>query len=159
MLPCASSSAEFERISPFTTEKLLNTAVPDFSLSDKTSLSAFRGSVLLIVFWSDRCPACMPDRESLKHLRIITDQSILKIISIHAGKPGSQHSKASAPEGLVMIYDSSLEITLGKFNVTSLPAAILVDKNDMVIKIFRGQQNWTDSKRVQEIEDLIKLAK
>lgn len=152
LYPCVSSSAEFERLSPFATEKLLHTPAPDFPISGNTALSSLRGSVVLISFWSDRCPTCMFDIESLKQLRSITDPSKLKIISVHAGKPVSQLYSASAPEGLIMIDDSSLEITIGRYSITSLPTAILVDKNSMVVKIYRGQQNWTESKTVQEIQ-------
>lgn len=163
LYPCISSSAEFERLSPFATEKLLHTPAPDFRISksgnNETMLSAFRGSVLLISFWSDRCPTCLPDRESLKQLRSITDPSMLKIISVHAGKPGPHLCSASAPEGLIMIDDSSLEITIGRYSITALPAAILLDKNGIVVKIYRGQQNWTESKSVLEIQRLIQKTK
>ncbi len=157
--PCVSISADFESLSPFTTEKLLNTPAPDFAISDNTALSSFRGSVVLLLFWSDRCPTCLADAASLTKLRSITDPAALKIVAVHTGRTASTKNRAAYTGALLNVDDSSLEISIGKYSITSLPTALLIDKNGMVTNIYRGQQHWTDSRRIQKIERLMQQTK
>lgn len=110
------------------------------------TLSSCRGSVVLLSFWSAKCPSCLADISSLKKLGSIVDSVLFRIITVHAGAP------AKTEEGLVVVNDTDLKITLSGYRITSLPTVLLIDKTGKIMKIYRGQQDWTDSKKVQEIK-------
>lgn len=152
-MPCCTSHAGFEKLSPFETDRMLNTEAPDFIISDsegsKKTLSSFRGSLVLLSFWSSKCPSCIADVSSLKKLGRIINHDSLKIVFVHAGHYVDDEF------GTLAVNDADLNISVGIYRLVSLPTTMLIDRTGKIIKIFRGQQNWTDSRQVEEIKTFI----
>ncbi len=133
-------------------------SAPDFSLPDLTDkiweLQSFRGSFLLLQFWTTASPLCRDQLRLLqKHQSTFASRG-LRIAGVNVDDPrdvGAVRSMVSA-EGLSFPNLLATQDVAGVYNIVyrylfdrrrdlALPTSFLLDKEGMIVKVYQGAVN------------------
>jgi thiol-disulfide isomerase/thioredoxin len=138
----------------------------------EVDLAKLRGKVILIDFWATWCGPCIAELPNVKRVYDVYHAKGFEVIGISLenaellptdtpGEVAAKHAKAKkklldfvAGRGIpwAQHYDGKYwnnEIARGRFNVNSVPATFLIDKNGMVAAVgARGPQLETEVKRL-----------
>jgi thiol-disulfide isomerase/thioredoxin len=124
------------------------TKVPDFSLSalsgkDKTiDIRAYRGKVVLVVFWATWCQPCMQEVPSLISLQKEFGPQGFSVIGLSVDEGGSSAvTRVVKKTGInypVAIASSKVGRDFG--GIVGIPTAFMVDRSGNVVKRYSG---WT----------------
>ena len=124
----------------------------DFSLphlisQENYSLSAFKGSVVLVDFWASWCKPCRRENPNVVNVYNQYHDKGLNIISVSLDKAGQKKRWLKAIETDQMNWEhvSNLkgwnEPIAKMYNVRSIPATFLLDENGTIIaKNLRGEE-------------------
>lgn len=130
---------------------------PNFTLPDlngnETSLSDYRGEVVLINFWATWCPPCrveMPDMEAVYREHGDSD---FEILGVDQREPVDLVTKYVDERGFswVFLLDEDFDVSRD-YSATSIPRSILVDRDGDVAYIWTG--TLTRSQLERQIADL-----
>jgi peroxiredoxin len=137
------------------------TPAPDFSLSDlsgKTwSLSALRGSVVMINFWATWCPPCREEMPSINALNEIMrerdDFVILEVLYQDTPEKAAEFMKKNG-YGLTVVVDTDEKVA-ESYGITRLPETFVVDKKGIVRKTFIGPSTFDTPSALQFFRKLL----
>jgi peroxiredoxin len=146
-------------VSPFEIDKLEHQKAPDFTLKDITgterTLSALRGTVVMINFWATWCPPCKEEMPSLNTLYSRMKLKRFEILTVSAD------NTLDAVEKYIEDHDFDFQVlwdedqrVMRAYKVFSLPTTFLIDRNGVIVRIFMGAYDWTDPEIVKEIQKL-----
>ncbi|MFQ5803334.1 MAG: peroxiredoxin family protein [Candidatus Methylomirabilales bacterium] len=134
---------------------------PDFTLPDldgnETSLSTYKGRVVLLNFWATWCPPCrleMPTME--KAYRKYRDKGFEVVaVSVDAG-PKSAVRSFFEEFGLSfqVLLDPDME-TLRAFRGFSLPMTVVIDRQGVIRSRELGYRDWTDTESTKLLQRLL----
>ena len=128
-----------------------NQKAPDFSFETldgrKSSLSAFRGTPIVLHFWASWCAPCVAEFPSLlkmaekKKSRILvlaisTDRSPEKIKSF------LKKQNKRLPANVMIIWDEHKTLTEDLFQTFKLPETIILDRAGNMVRKEAGQTDW-----------------
>ncbi len=131
-------------------------SAPDFSLPDlagKTwDLPSFRGSSLLLNFWSTASPSCGEQMRLLRQPRSALASSGLRIVGINVDDPrdatsGAGHSWPEqgfsfptllATPDVAGIYNIVYRYLFDRRRDLPLPTSFLLNKDGMIVKVYQG---------------------
>lgn len=131
---------------------------PEFSLKDLegnvTELRSFRGSVMLLHFWSTASPECLDqlrvfERHQFalneKHVRILginldDSSSALSVRTFVAKESPSLRVLLAAPE-IAGVYNILLRYLFDRRRDLPLPCSLLLDRNGFIVKVYQGTLN------------------
>jgi tetratricopeptide (TPR) repeat protein len=130
-------------------------AAPDFSLPDLTGgphkLSARRGTVVLLHFWSAGTPCCRRALDDFERLHARWASGGLQLLTVNVDEPASadrQRTLApyrhrsfpillSSPDVLA-VYNILYRQIFDRHRDLTLPTTFLVDANGAIVKIYQG---------------------
>ncbi len=142
-----------------------NTA-PSFTLKDnhgkEVSLSDFPGRVVIIDFWAVWCHPCKESTAELEKLhRKYKDRGVVILgVSMDSGGNALEKVKDFAGKrGLTypMLMDNEKAST--SYAVYNIPATYILDRNHVIVKIYKGYMPGLGDKMAEQIEKLLSPVK
>ncbi len=140
----------------------INATAPDFTLKDlsgrNSSLSDYRGKVVLIEFWATWCPPCKASVPSLVGLQKKYGQKDFIVLGLSidtdsdASEKVRQFSAAYNINYPVLLANETIQ---KNYNVISIPTSFLLGKDGKIIDIYRGYSDEFDTKVSAQIEKLL----
>jgi peroxiredoxin len=139
----------------------VGTAAPEFSLSDlegKTwSLSALRGSVVVMNFWATWCPPCREEMPSINALNEIMrerdDFVILEVLYQDTPEKAAEFMKKNG-YGLTVVVDTG-EQAAKSYGITGVPETFVIDKKGILRKNIIGPSVFDTPSEVQFYRNLL----
>ncbi len=130
-------------------------SAPDFSLPDLAdkiwALQTFRGSLLLLQFWTMASPTCREQLRLLQKYRSTLGSSGLRIVAVNVDEAGDAGTMRSivATEGLSFLILRATQDVAGVYNIVyrylfdrrrdlALPTSFLLNKDGMIVKVYQG---------------------
>lgn len=112
---------------------------PDFALKSSTGqnlrLSDYRGSVVVLNFWSEKCGKCRGQLDQLEELRSEHDGDELVVLGVNIDRHGSEHGDHGL--NFPTLFDT--ERTVSKlYDLGRLPTTVIVDPHGTVRHIHTG---------------------
>ncbi|MGH9501276.1 MAG: FG-GAP-like repeat-containing protein [Terriglobales bacterium] len=128
---------------------------PDFSLPDLTGktweLRSFRGSFVLLNFWSSASPSCREQMRLLRVGRSSVASSGLCVIGINVDDPrdaqtverlvareGSPFPTLMATPDVAGVYNIVYRYLYDRRRDLTLPTSFLLNKEGMIVKVYQG---------------------
>jgi Flp pilus assembly protein TadD/peroxiredoxin len=133
-------------------------SAPDFSLPDLAAkmwdLRSFRGSPLLMNFWSTASPSCGEQMRLLRQSRFFPASSGLRIVGMNVDDPRNARTVQTFVTKEVFNFPTLLATpdVAGVYNIVyrylfdrrrdlPLPASFLLNKDGMIVKVYQGPVN------------------
>lgn len=130
--------------------------LPDFALIDAaqntTRLSAMRGSVVFINFWSTWCASCIEEMPSIERMyRLLADNPSFKVVTILYKDDLTRAQAFLARHGYTFpMYVNPDDSAARIFGITGIPESFIVDKQGSLRAKVIGPAEW-DSPRMIEM--------
>jgi len=131
-------------------------AAPPFNVTelDGTTLSLASlgsGRIVLVEFWATWCPPCRMVLATLRRMEQSLQEHDVAVLSINQGESADQVRQFIATEGTPfhVVLDPDAAVSR-RYNITSLPTMVLVDRRGIVRWIHVGHMPETD-----ELRDLL----
>lgn len=146
-------------VSPFEIDKLEHQKAPGFTLKDITgtekTLSALRGTVVMINFWATWCPPCKEEMPSLNTLYARMKPKGFEILAVSADNTLATVEKYIEDRDFdfQILWDEDKRV-MRAYKVFSLPTTFLIDRNGVIVRIFMGAYDWTDPEIISQIDKL-----
>jgi len=137
-------------------------AAPDFSLDDlagrNVSLSAYRGTVVLLNFWGTFCPPCRAEMPSLNRLYLDLRDKGFVVLGVSLDRSEGPVRSLVSGEGIAfpIMIDEGKEVYYKKYATFALPLTYLIDKRGIVVEKFFGKEEWDSAEMTQKIAALLK---
>jgi cytochrome c biogenesis protein CcmG, thiol:disulfide interchange protein DsbE len=154
-----SFSACTKRESPL---PVVGNKAPSFALKDTggkaVKLSDFSGKLVVIDFWATWCGPCKESSVELEKLyRKYKDRGVVVLgISMDSGSDAVQKVKGYAEKNdltyLMLMDDGKASDT---YRVYSIPATYILDKNQVIVKMYKGYMPGLGDRIAEEIERLL----
>jgi peroxiredoxin len=132
--------------------------VPDFTLDDVNgnaiSLENLRGKVVMINFWATWCPPCVEELPAMQNLKESWSDRPFEILAINMGESASVIRSFMARLGLDITFPLLVDpqtVVAKQYQVTSLPATLLVDRKGMFAFGGVGARDWNSAAVRDEI--------
>jgi len=140
----------------------LNTPAPDFTLKDlqggRQTLSAYKGKLVLLNFWSTTCPPCVQELPSLNDLHKEQKQAGLVVLGIALDpteKPVRELVGKLRLEFPVML-DSNKDVYFDSYGLFGQPVSVIVDRNGLVREKIIGAVDWNSPQIRAKINSYLK---
>lgn len=136
---------------------------PDFMVKNlrggMTSLSQYRGKVVLINFWATWCGPCkmeMPSMEALYRNYSRDDFEMLAVSIDTMGEPPVRLFVEDFGFTFPVLMDDQFEVN-DRFQVRVVPTSILIDRKGVVVQRFLGAKDWNNKESRSVIEKLVQV--
>lgn len=133
----------------------------DFTLDDlegrKTSLSDFRGKVVLLNFWATWCPPCKAEMPGMEKLyQTFKDNPDFVMLAVDSQEEASVVRKFIADNQyhFKVLLDSDGQVN-ARYSVQAIPTTYLIDRQGRVIAGKAGAHDWATPEVAQAIRDLL----
>ena len=140
----------------------LNNPAPDFILKDlqgnKHTLSAYKGRVVVLNFWSTTCPPCVQELPSLNELYREQRQAGLVVLGIAldpAEKPVRDLVGKLRLEFPAML-DSNKDVYFDSYGLFGQPVSVIVDRSGLVREKLIGSVEWNSPQIKSKINSYLK---
>jgi len=135
---------------------------PDFVVKNLrggvTSLSQYRGKVVLINFWATWCEPCkmeMPSMEALYRSYAREDFEMLAVSIDTIGEPPVRLFVEEFGFTFPVLMDNQFEVN-DRYQVRVVPTSILIDRKGVVAQRFLGAKDWNSKESRSVIEKLVR---
>lgn len=129
---------------------------PDFTLVDlngeKHSLSDYKGQGVFLNFWGTFCPPCEKEMPAMDRQYQVYKEQGVQTIAVNIAQTNLE------VQSFVDKYQLSFPVPIDKtkavrdaYNVTNLPATVLVDPDGKVAKIITGEMTEADIASFMEL--------
>jgi len=133
---------------------LVPVAAPDFTLADQAgrprTLRALRGKPVLLHFWTPAAPACRADLELFARRHASWAAQGLELLTVNVGDAGGADLPFSVLRGsddVAAVYNILYRYLFDRHRDLSLPAAMLVDADGFIVKVYQGPLNAANVER------------
>ena len=133
---------------------------PNFRLRDLdgnlTSLSQFRGKVVLLNFWATWCGPCRVEMPAMEQLYRAFPRREFQILAVSTDAQGAAVTRPFQQKtGLTfpILHDTDMQIGL-TYGARSLPMTLMVDRQGVVRQKIFGARDW-DSPEARELIQLL----
>jgi peroxiredoxin len=140
----------------------LNTPAPDFILKDlqgtRQTLSAHKGKVVLLNFWSTTCPPCVQELPSLNELYREQRQAGLLVLGIAldpSEKPVRELVGKLRLEFPTML-DSNKDVYFDSYGLFGQPVSVTVDRSGIIREKIIGAADWNSPQIKAKISNYLK---
>ena len=116
--------------------------------NDWVDLSAFKGKVVLITFWTTWCPGCVDEVPSLIHMQQEFGEKGFTVVAIAVDDQGEESVESFVKKSFLVSGTSTAinyPVFLGSDEIArklgfegGLPAGVLVNRDGREVKIIRG---------------------
>jgi cytochrome c biogenesis protein CcmG/thiol:disulfide interchange protein DsbE len=134
---------------------------PDFTLKDlggtAVALSSLTGKIVVIDFWATWCQACREAFGNLNAIQKDLGDKGVAVIGVNLEKARPEKVTAFVKKaGIAYTVLLDPETSTAKlYNVKGVPSLVIIDRDQNMVKMFRGLNKSTE----KEIKDLLaKLA-
>ncbi len=140
----------------------INTPAPDFTLSDlqgqKVSLSAYRGKVVLLNFWSTTCPPCVAEIPSLVSLqRELKGQGLVVLgIALDPTEKPVRELVSRLKVDYPTLMDSAKDVYFDTYGLFGQPVSVIVDRTGVVREKIIGGLEWTSPQVMNKMQSYLK---
>lgn len=134
---------------------------PDFTLTDtngiSVSLSSFKGSVVILNFWSTTCPPCLAEFPSLEELYRELGKRGLVVVGVAVENDLPAVKKVISRQKLTfpILLDPDKEVYFDSYALFGLPISLIIDKQGNIVDRFIGEVVWTSPKIKEKIGKLL----
>ncbi len=131
----------------------------DFVLKDidgkEYRLSQYRGTVVLVNFWTTWCPPCRDEMPSMERAYEKLKKSGIIILAINIGEDEDAIFKFTAdyPVSFPLLMDQDSSV-IKQWPVTGLPTTYVVDPKGHIVYRAIGSREWDDEALLQKLEAL-----
>ena len=136
---------------------------PNFRLRDLdgnlTSLSQFRGKVVLLNFWATWCGPCRVEMPAMEQLYRNFSRREFQILAVSTDPQGVAVTRPFQQKiGLTfpILHDTDMEVGV-TYGARSLPMTLMVDRQGVVRQKIFGARDWDSPEARELIQMLIKL--
>lgn len=136
---------------------------PNFRLRDLdgnlTSLSQFRGKVVLLNFWATWCGPCRVEMPAMEQLYRTYSRREFQILAVSTDPQGAAVTRPFQQKtGLTfpILHDTEMQIGL-TYGARSLPMTFMVDRQGVVRQKIFGARDWDSAEARELIQLLMKL--
>ena len=136
---------------------------PNFHLRDLdgnvTSLSQFRGKVVLLNFWATWCGPCRVEMPAMEQLYRTFSRREFQILAISTDPQGMTVTRPfQQKNGLTfpILHDTDMQIGL-TYGARSLPMTLMIDRQGIVRERIFGARDWNSPEARELIQLLMKL--
>jgi peroxiredoxin len=136
---------------------------PNFRLRDLdgnlTSLSQFRGKVVLLNFWATWCGPCRVEMPAMEQLYRTYSRREFQILAVSTDPQGTAVTRPFQQKtGLTfpILHDTEMQIGL-TYGARSLPMTFMVDRQGVVRQKIFGARDWDSPEARELIQLLMKL--
>ena len=136
---------------------------PNFRLRDLdgnlTSLSQFRGKVVLLNFWATWCGPCRVEMPAMEQLYRTYSRREFQILAVSTDPQGAAVTRPFQQKtGLTfpILHDTEMQIGL-TYGARSLPMTFMVDRQGVVRQKIFGARDWDSPEARELIQLLMKL--
>ncbi|MEW6683314.1 MAG: redoxin domain-containing protein [Nitrospirota bacterium] len=122
-----------------------------------SSLTEFRGKVVLLNFWATWCGPCraeMPSLEALSHEFRSQDFQVVGISTDYEGAEIVQPFMDSFGLTFAILLDPQMQVN-DRFEVRSLPTSIVLDRRGVIRHKFFGAMDWNTAKNRELVRVLV----
>jgi peroxiredoxin len=136
-------------------------AAPDFTLPTLAGkplrLGEQRGHVVLVNFWASWCGPCKLEMPQLNRLHDSYRPSGLVLLGINVDDDPKRAAEAATRMGIKfpVLLDSDKAV-VRRWDLGSMPATVLVDRDGRVRALHRGWRDGLDLTYEKQIRELIK---
>jgi peroxiredoxin len=123
---------------------------PEFSLKDlggrTVALSSLKGKIVVIDFWAMWCQACKEAFGNLNTIQKDLGDKGVVVVGVNLEKANPQKVAAfvkKAGIGYSVLLDPETS-TAKLYNVKGVPSLVVIDKNQDLVKMFRGLNKSTE---------------
>jgi peroxiredoxin len=140
----------------------INTPAPDFTLNDlqgqKVSLSAHRGKVVLLNFWSTTCPPCVAEIPSLVSLyRELKGQGLVVLgIALDPTEKPVRDLVARLKVDYPNLMDSNKDVYFDTYGLFGQPVSVIVDRSGVVREKIIGGLELTAPQVKSKLQSYLK---
>jgi thiol-disulfide isomerase/thioredoxin len=135
--------------------------VPDLQFSDPagrpTSLSKFRGRMVLLNLWATWCPPCREEMPALDRLNARLGGDRFTVVTLALDSPAKADAflrqiKATTLQN----YTDTQGLALSMLGVTTVPTTLLIDAQGREIGRLSGAAAWDEKPALDLIQSLLK---
>ena len=127
---------------------LIPVSAPGFSLPDSHgmswTLSAFRGTPVLLRFWASGCPGSAEDLENLTRFHKEWIRDGLQLVVVNVGKQHAQAAQTPFPvlrasADVAATYNLLFRYLFDRHRDLLLPTSFLIDEHGQIVKVYQGR--------------------
>ncbi|MFQ5780527.1 MAG: TlpA disulfide reductase family protein [Nitrospiria bacterium] len=137
---------------------------PDFSIENlkggATSLTDYRGKVVLINFWATWCGPCKAEMPSMEALYRAYGRGDFEILAVSIDLGSDAPVRAFVEDfgfTFPILLDNQFTVN-DQFQVRVVPTSILIDRSGVVTHRLLGAKDWNDPDARMFVEELIKAS-
>lgn len=109
----------------------------------EVDLSAFRGKVAFLTFWTTWCPSCDVEMPALQKIYARYRDHGFQILAVNIDEPAARVSEYFRAKGLsyMPLLDPRGQVAR-RFGVWSIPATFITDRRGVVLGKLMGARHW-----------------
>jgi thiol-disulfide isomerase/thioredoxin len=136
-------------------------AAPDFTVKDlvgkDVTLSALKGSVVLVNFWATWCPPCKEEIPSMIKLNKAMAGKAFRMLAISIDEGGKEavDNFFKGSKDLPCYLDAEAK-TSQLYGTTGVPETFIVDKQGIIQKKIVGGMDWSNPEVIAYLDELLK---
>jgi peroxiredoxin len=137
---------------------------PDFDLPSLTGgnvkLSSFRGTTVVLNFWTKTCKPCleeMPSIAELAHIGRTSHGFVVLTVSTDEGPDAVRDTLQVTLNGeppFLVLFDPELSVVNSRYGTRLFPETWIVDESGIVRARFDGAKDWASPLAVEAVEKL-----
>jgi len=145
---------------PSGADSLVGQRAPEFALRDMegkfVSITALRGKVVVLNFWATWCPPCKKEIPGLDALQRQYGRQGLAVVGVStdSSERGIRDFLRENPAGYRFVHDRDGKVSR-LYGVYSLPTTFVIDRSGIVIRHYRGDQDWGSREMRERLEALL----
>jgi peroxiredoxin len=139
---------------------------PHFELPDldghKVNLARYKGTTVVLNFWTSTCPPCIEEMPSLAELaKIVAKRGNVVVLTVttdanETAARGAIQAGLGASAPFPVLIDPESSVVGGKYGTRLFPETWLIDKNGVIRARFDGARDWSNPLMLELIESLAK---
>lgn len=124
-----------------------------------TPFSSYKGKVVILSFWASWCTTCLVDLPTFNQIKkkFGSDDLVIVPINVDEGETGKNFAKEFWSKNsfeFPAYYDVAKE-TAERFEVDTLPANFIIDREGRIVLSGFGVTDWNDPETVGVVESLL----
>jgi|ERR1039457_6168895 thiol-disulfide isomerase/thioredoxin len=123
-----------------------------------SSLSDYRGKVVLLNFWATWCPPCREEIPSMMRLnKAMADKPFQMVaVSIDEGGKAAVEAYFRKTKTFLPVYLDSSQDTARRYGLTGVPETFIIGKRGVIMKKVVGAMDWSDPMVIGYLNEAMK---